>query len=480
VNRFGQIRPAVLLAADTYRYHGRVIDRRGVVEQVVRDLPDLGAVVRVPSPGAGAAPPTGATRSVEWADLLATGEATLEPAWVAFDHPLWVVYSSGTTGLPKPIVHGHGGIVLEQLKWLALHTDLGRADRFFWFTTTGWIMWNAVVGGLLAGAAIVLYDGDPTYPDLSRLWRLAQETGITAFGASPPFFDACRRAGLRPGDAKDLSALRTIGSTGAPLSEDGFRWLYDAVHPDVHVGSASGGTDIASAFVGPCPLLPVHAGEIQCRFLGARVEAYDPQGRPLVDEVGELVVTRPLPSMPLRFWGDEDGERYRDSYFTQYPGVWRHGDWLRITPRGSAVISGRSDATLNRSGVRLGSSEFYSVLERMPEVLDSLVVDVPGPEGQGSDLVLFLVLADGRTLDNALGLAVRDQLCQELSPRHVPDRIHAVAEIPRTLNGKKLEVPVKRILSGESPEDVVSASALSNPSSLDAIVLLARAADHRH
>jgi acetoacetyl-CoA synthetase len=465
VDRFAQIEPKVLLAVDGYRYGGAWHDRREALAEIRRRLPSLAAtVVLAERADAG---------TVAWEELVAGGETepTFEP--VAFDHPLWVLYSSGTTGLPKPIVHGHGGIALELLKSLALHLDLGPADRFFWFTTTGWMMWNFLVGGLLLGATVVLYDGSPGHPDMGALWRLAASTGMSYFGTSAAYVLACMKAGVEPGREFDLSALRSIGSTGSPLPPEGFAWLYRHVADDVLVGSVSGGTDVCTAFVESCPLLPVYPGEIQCRALGAKVEAFDEQGRSVVGRVGELVITEPLPSMPLCFWNDPDGERYRDSYFSTWPGVWRHGDWVEITPRGGCIISGRSDSTLNRGGVRMGTAELYRVVEGLDEVVDSLVVDTSGPGGEGR-LLLFVVLRPGVELDEELRRRIAAALRTELSPRHVPDAVHAIAEVPRTLSGKKLEVPVKRVLTGTPLDRAVSEGALANPEAIHEVVALAR------
>jgi acetoacetyl-CoA synthetase len=471
VDRFAQIEPKVLVAVDGYRYNGAWHDRRDALAEIRRRLPTLAATVLV---GGGDRAADDAEGATTWERLLADGagsELAFEP--VGFDHPLWVLYSSGTTGLPKAIVQGHGGIALELLKSISLHLDLGPADRFFWFTTTGWMMWNFLAGGLLVGATVVLYDGSPGHPDMGALWRFAERAGITYFGTSAAFVLASVKAGVEPARETDLSALHSIGSTGSPLPPEGFAWLYEHVAPDVLVGSTSGGTDVCTSFVTSCPLLPVHPGEIQCRALGAKVESFDEQGRPVVGQVGELVVTEPLPSMPLFFWNDPDGERYRDSYFETWPGVWRHGDWLEITERGTCIITGRSDSTLNRGGVRMGTAEFYRVVEGLDEVTDSLVVDAgePGREGR---LLLFVVLRPEAELDDDLRGRIRATLRADLSPRHVPDRIEAIAEVPRTLSGKKLEVPVKRVLAGVPLERAVSEGALANPAAVHQVVALAR------
>ncbi|MET7417624.1 acetoacetate--CoA ligase [Dactylosporangium sp. NPDC005555] len=454
VDRWQQIEPKVLVAVDGYRYGDKAVDRRAEVAAIREALPSLEAVIEIPYL-------SGAGGSV-WDET--TQELTFAP--VPFGHPLYVLYSSGTTGLPKPIVHGHGGILLEHLKMLALHHDLGPGDRFFWFTTTGWMMWNYLVSGPAVGAAIVLVDGNPAHPDLGWLWRVAAESGTTYFGTSAPFLLSCRKAGLVPKELADLSALRGVGSTGAPLPPEGFEWVYDAVSADVLLASASGGTDVCTAFVGGVPLLPVRAGEIACRALGARVEAYAADGTPVIGELGELVITAPMPSMPVGFWGDTDGSRYADAYFGTYPGVWRHGDWITIDDTGACVITGRSDATLNRGGVRLGTSEFYSVVESLDSVADSVVVHLEDPEGGAGELLLFVVLRPGVTLDDALRATVARELRTALSPRHVPDQVFQVDAVPRTLSGKKLEVPVKRILTGTPVEQAAAKGALANPESL--------------
>jgi acetoacetyl-CoA synthetase len=476
LDRFQQIEPKVLVTVTSYRYGGKRFDRSADIRQIAAGLPTLRATVLVGSSddaGGAGAPPTGGTNAISF-DEFASQEGELAFESVPFEHPLWILYSSGTTGLPKPIVHGHGGILLEHLKALALHSDLGPSDRFFWYSTTGWMMWNYLVSGLLVGSTVVLYDGSPAYPTLGALWKLVESEKITYFGTSAPYLLACQKAGIEP-KKHDLSTLRAVGTTGAPLPADGFGWVYDAVKADLALGSVSGGTDVCTAFVLSSPTLPVHAGELQCRGLGAKVEAFDEAGRSVTGEVGELVITEPMPSMPVFFWGDADGSRLRESYFAKYPGAWRHGDWIKITERGSAVIYGRSDSTLNRGGVRMGTSEFYRVVEAIPEVADSLVVDTAALEGDAiGKLHLFIVVRQGSTLDAELEKKIREAIKSELSPRHVPDMIVAVPAVPRTLNGKKLEVPVKRILLGAPSEKVASKDTLANPEALDAFVALAK------
>ncbi len=462
IDRLRQVEPKVLVAAGGYRYGGRSIDRAPVVATIRAALPRLAATVGVGIQRA-------SDGMLPWGELVARGRgAPLAPLRVPFSHPLWILYSSGTTGPPKAIVQSHGGILLEHLKSNALHLDLGPADRFFWFTTTGWMMWNKLVGGLLVGATVVTYDGSPGHPDLGALWRLAAELDITWFGTSAAFLDACRRAEVEPA-ALGCERIRALGSTGSPLSPDGFAWVYERVSPDVWLQSLSGGTDLCTAFLGGCALAPVRAGELQRRALGARVEAFDDAGRSLVGAVGELVLTAPMPSMPVELWNDPEGARYRESYFDLFPGVWRHGDWIKLTPEGGAVLYGRSDATLNRHGVRMGSAEIYAVVERLPGVADSLVVDVERAE-RPSWMGLFVVPAPGRGLDSALEDEIRAALRSSLSPRHVPDAILAVAAIPRTLNGKKLEIPVKRILEGRAPERAANLGSVADPAALAAFV----------
>jgi acetoacetyl-CoA synthetase len=472
IDRFAQITPKVLLAVDQYRYGGKRFDRGEQLAEITAALPGLSAVIMVgggegpvAGVGAGRAPATAQAPAVRTLDFRSLpGDTAPEPAFeeVPFEHPLWILYSSGTTGLPKAIMHGHGGIVLEHLKTLCLHQDLSAGDVFFWYTTTGWMMWNYLAGGLLAGLTVLAYDGSATHPETGALWRLAADTGATYFGTGAPYLLTCAKAGLTPGAELNLSAVRGIGSTGSPLPPEGFRWVYQDVGSDLLLGSFSGGTDVCTGFVGPCPLLPVRAGVIAGACLGTKVEAFDADGKPVIGQVGELVVTEPMPSMPVGFWNDPHGERYRASYFSTYPGVWRHGDWITMLPDGGYVIYGRSDATLNRGGVRMGTSEFYRVVEQMPEVTDSLVVDT-GQLGADGRLILYLVLADGCQLDDDLAGRIRAALRADLSPRHVPNEIHQVPGIPRTLSGKKLEVPVRRILLGTPVAQAADPDALANP-----------------
>jgi acetoacetyl-CoA synthetase len=464
LDRFTQLEPKVLVTVDGYRHKGATVDRREAVAEIQQGLPSLTATVTIGYLEEGGT----------WDDLLAE---PAEPQFdaVPFDHPLYILYSSGTTGLPKPIVHGHGGVLIEHVKVLALHHDLGPDDRFFWFSTTGWMMWNYTVSALAVGASIVTFDGDPGHPDLHTLWALAAETGITVFGASAPFLLACRKEGLQPARDHDLGKVRQIGSTGAPLPAEGFHWVHDAVGAEVQLVSASGGTDVVTAFVAGVPLLPVVAGEITCRCLGAKVEAFDDAGTSVVGEQGNLVITEPLPSMPVGFWGDADGSRYRAAYFEAYPGVWCHGDWITITDRGSGIITGRSDATLNRGGVRLGTSDFYSVVEALPEVADSLVVHLEDPDGGAGELLLFVQPAADCALDDVLKSRISRELRTSLSPRHVPDEIVEVRAVPRTLSGKKLEIPVKRILLGTPAAEAAAKGALADATALEPFEALARA-----
>jgi acetoacetyl-CoA synthetase len=462
-DRFQQIEPKLLFAVDGYQYGGKGFDCRPVIAQLQKSLPTLERTVLVPY--LGKSPSTDDLENVlMWDDLLKeSGPLVYEQ--VDFSHPLWVVYSSGTTGLPKPLVHGHGGILLEFLKFLGLHVDVKPNDTFFWFSTTGWVMWNILQGSLLTGATAVLYDGSPGYPDMDVMWDFAETSGMNLFGTSAAYITACMNEGMEPGKSHNLGALKSVGSTGSPLSPAGFKWVYDAVKKDVLLGSVSGGTDPCTAFLGCCPLLPVRAGELQCRCLGVKAEAFGDNGNTLIDEVGELVITEPMPSMPLYLWNDPDNKRYSESYFEMYPGKWRHGDWIKIAPNGSSVIQGRSDSTLKRMGVRMGSSEIYGVVEEMPEIVDSLIVGYENRQGNYL-MPLFVVLKPGLELDDSLKSKIKTQIRGALSPRHVPDEIYAIQEVPKTLNMKKLEVPVKKILSGWPVEKAVNVDSMSNPDAI--------------
>jgi acetoacetyl-CoA synthetase len=469
LGRFAQLEPTVLIAADGYRYNGRVFDRRDEVSQVRVGLPTLRHTILVPHLGLGPIP--GGDALLGWDDAVGT-PATLEVEPVPFDHPLWVVFSSGTTGPPKGIVHGHGGVLLGHLALNGLQLDLGSEDRFFWYTSTNWMMWNVVVSGLLTGSTIIVFDGSPTFPDAAAMWRLVADHRVTVFGTSPGQLLATAKAGLRPASDLDLSQLRIIGSTGSPLPAASYQWVHDQVGADVQVNSISGGTDVVTAFAGSAPTTPVWAGELSAACLGVALEAWDQSGKPCVDEIGELVVTAPMPSMPVAFWNDPDGARYHEAYFATYPGVWRHGDWITITDRGSVIFHGRSDATLNRHGVRLGSAEIYEATENLPQIVEALVAGVDEPGG-GYWMPLFVVLADGTELDQTLRDTINAAIRAHASPRHVPDEIIAVPAIPHTRTGKKLEVAVKRLLQGADLEQVLNRGATENPEALDVFAGLA-------
>jgi acetoacetyl-CoA synthetase len=456
VDRFQQIQPKVLIAADSYSYGGREFELGAKLSSLAEAL-DGTTVTSFDQ-----------LTVVDETANASGGRLELPAVAVPFSHPLWVLYSSGTTGLPKAIVQGHGGIVLEHLKALLLQSDVGPGERFFWFSTTGWMMWNLLVGGLLTGATIVLYDGSPVHPDPMALWRIAGSEQITYFGTSAPWIETCRKAGLRPRDELDLSCIRSIGSTGAPLSPEGFAWATRAIGDDVLVGSVSGGTDVCTAFLAACPLLGVYAGELQCAALGADVEAFTEDGAAVVGEVGELVVTTAMPSMPTGLWGDDDGSRLHAAYFDQYPGVWRHGDWVKRTERGTYVVYGRSDATLNRGGVRMGTAEFYRVVETIEEVADSLVIDT-SELGREGELILFIVPQAGSSVFDVEPI-LRSRLREQVSPRHVPDRVIGVSALPPTHNGKKVEVPIRRILLGTPIERAVSHDALADPGALNEVL----------
>jgi acetoacetyl-CoA synthetase len=469
IDRLAQLEPTVLLAVGGYGFRDRSIDRRDEVATIRAALPTLRHVVHV-TYGEHELP-----AAVSWEELLAE-PGPLEFLPVAFDHPLFVLFSSGTTGIPKAIVHGHGGILLELLKAHAFSWDLKPGGRLLWFSTTSWMMWNALVAALLVRSSIVMLDGDPGWPDLGWQWRVAEETRPSFMGVSPVFLMACRKAGLQPGRDCDLSSIRVFATAGSPLPGEGYRYVYEQLGPDVLLINGSGGTDVCTGYVGACMLTPVYDGEISGRLLGVAADAFDARGEPVVGSLGELVITRPMPSMPVELWGDTDGSLYRSSYFEMYPGVWRQGDWIMFTERGSCFVTGRSDATLNRGGVRLGTGEFYGVIEELPAILDSLVVHLEDADGGAGELVLFVVLADGVELDDELHASICRELRSQLSPRHVPDMITAVPAIPRTLTGKKLEAPVKRLLRGEPADDVASRDSLLDPTALDTFVAIANGA----
>ena len=470
VDRFKQIEPKVLFAVDGYQYGGKGFDCSEAIAEIRQSLPTLEQTIIVPY-----LQPANRIEKSEGGlifDDLIKSRDELVFEQVPFDHPLWVVYSSGTTGLPKGLVHGHGGILLEFMKFTGLHMDVHAGDRFFWFSTTGWVMWNILQGSLLVGATPVLYDGSPGYPDLDVLWQLARDARMSVFGTSAAYLTTCMAQDLEPGRQFDLSSLNTVGSTGSPLPTEGFRWVYAQVKKDLLLGSVSGGTDPCTAFLGSCVLLPVRAGELQCRCLGVNARAYDEDGNSLIDEVGELVIIEPMPSMPLYLWNDPDNRRYHASYFEMYPGIWRHGDWVRFSDRGSGVILGRSDSTINRLGVRMGSSEIYAAVEDLPEVVDSLVIGVE-TGGANYFMPLFVVTTEGVDLDGELKKKINHKIRTTLSPRHVPDDIFAIADVPRTLNLKKLEVPVKKILAGVPVGKAVNVDSMSNPDSIDYFVRFA-------
>lgn len=474
LDRFQQIEPKVLIAVDGYRWNGKTYDRRQVVAELQAALPTLEKTILVTLVTDGSQADS-LDNTILWDQALdaSASTAALGFAQVPFNHPLWVLYSSGTTGLPKPIVQGQGGILLEHLKALSFHLDLTPEDRFFWYTSTGWMMWNLLAGGLLTGSTIVLYNGSPSYPDMNVLWQLARDTEMTYFGTSAAYVSACMKAGIDPGRHYDLSRLRAVGSTGSPLSVDGFKWVYEKVHRDLALESLSGGTDLCNAFVGGCRILPVHAGEIQCRYLGAKIEAFDEAGESVVDQVGELVITEPIPSMPLFFWNDPEDRWYKASYFQMFPGVWRHGDWIKVNRRGGCVIYGRSDSTIKRHGVRMGTSELYQTVEKIEEIADSLVVDLEGLGG-ASYMPLFVVLREGVTLNDGLKEKIKRRIRRDISPRHVPNEIFAVDQVPRTLSGKKVEVPVRKILMGHPVEEAANLDAMRNPESMQFFVDLAQ------
>lgn len=469
--RLGQLEPVALIAADGYRWNGTAHDRRAEVATLRASTPSVRAVLQIPILGTWDGPDPAAGEH-DWESIVATPRSP-EFTRVEFSDPLWVLYSSGTTGVPKGIVHGHGGVILDHLKLLGLHNDLRVGERFFWYTTTNWMMWNMVASGLLVGATIVTYDGSPGFPGPDRLWDITARHRVTVLGVSPGHLAASAKAGLHPGSEHDLSALRAIGCTGAPLPAHSVEWVREEVGASVAVNSTSGGTDVVSGFAGGAPTVCVYAGEISAQLLGVDLQAWDADGNAVVGEVGELVIATPMPSMPIRFWNDPDGTRYRDAYFDVYPGVWRHGDWVSITERGGVIISGRSDATLNRQGVRLGSADIYDVVDALPEIRESLVIGAELDDGYW--MPMFVVPADGVTLDDDLRARIAEAIRTQASPLHVPDDIIAVAAIPHTRTGKKLEVPVKRLIQGRPLAQVIGTDTVDDP---DALAAFARFAHH--
>jgi acetoacetyl-CoA synthetase len=473
LDRFAQIEPVVLVAVDGYRFNGKPYDRRDVVAELRAALPTVRTTIAVSRLRPDELP----EGALSWAEAVADPqEPVFEP--LPFAAPLWIVFSSGTTGLPKGIVHGHGGLVLEQRKQIGLHIDVGPGDRLFWYASTAWIMWNIATSALLAGATVVVYDGAPTYPAVDAQFALAARTGLTFLGTSPGYLGACEKAGLRPGEDHDLSALRTIGVTGSPLPASTFGWVYEAVRSDIFLGSLSGGTDVATGFIGSSPLLPVTAGELQRPMLGVAAASWDEDGHPVVGELGELVITEPMPSMPLYFWNDTPpgphGSRYREAYFEPWPGVWRHGDWLEITERGTCLITGRSDSTLNRGGVRMGTADIYATVEAIPAVVDCVVLGVEQPDG-GYWMPLFVQLAPGEELTPELEAQIKAAIRANASPRHVPDEITVVPGVPHTRTGKRLEVPLKRLFQGVDPAKALNVGAVDDATAVDHFVELARA-----
>ncbi len=472
LDRFGQIEPKLIFAADGYMFNGKPFDRRREVREIVDALSSLEHIVWLPYLDAGARPPR--ADAVPWGELEDGTDpgAAFEFAAVPHDHPLWIVFSSGTTGLPKPIVHSHIGALLEGLVAIHLHADMGPGDRMFFYATSGWIMWNLTVVSLAGGAAAVLYDGHPCWPEADSLWRMADEQKVTLFGASPSYVQILDKAGIRPRDQYELDSLRAVMLSGSPATPEVFAWFHRAVKDDLWVQSVSGGTDIAGVFVGGCPLLPVRAGEIQCRLLGHDVQAWSADARPTIGEIGEMVCAQPIPSMPIRFWNDPGNERYRATYFEHFPGVWRHGDFLQIMPHGGCYIHGRSDSTLNRHGVRIGTAEIYRAIEQIEEVSDSLIVccDL---DGGTFFMPLFVTLRDDHPLDDMLAARLRKTLRDQCSPRHVPDRIYRVEAIPYTLSGKRMEVPVRKILMGCLPEQAASRESMRDPTALDYFIRFA-------
>lgn len=471
IDRFAQVSPKVLIAVNGYQYGGKVYDKTDVVKEVISALPTVEKVILIDIVGA-----TPIESTAPWEEIVTTAASKLEFVRVPFEHPMWILYSSGTTGIPKAITHSQGGILMEHLKYLYFHNNVKKGDRCFWYTTTGWMMWNYIQSALLCGGTVVLYDGSPAWPSVDALWQLAEEAKIQHLGASAGYIIANMKEGTTPSQRYDLSALVSVGSTGSPLPPEGFDWIYSHLKKDVWLTSISGGTDVCSAFVGGNPLWPVYSGEIQCRALGCKLEAFDDMGQPVLDEVGEMVITAPMPSMPIYFWNDAGDQRYISSYFELFEGIWRHGDWIRITSRNGLVIYGRSDATLNRGGVRIGTSEVYRAVDKITTVEDSLIICLE-KEGGEYYMPLFVKLQKGVTLSEDLTREINQAIRKEYTPRHVPDEIIAVADIPYTISGKKTESPVKKILMGQPLERAVNKDALRNPQAMDFFIKMARSSE---
>jgi len=470
-DRFTQIEPKILITVDGYQYAGKSYDKKDVINDLISKLPSLEQIIYIPYLDDSAY--NFAVNTSQWESVISESKQSLKFSETGFSHPIWVLFSSGTTGVPKAITHSNGGIILEHLKYLSFHNNIKAGDRCFWYTTTGWMMWNYIIGSLLVKGTTVLYDGSPAYPDMNVLWKFAEQAKITHFGTSAGFVIANMKAATRPGNNFNLNQLISIGSTGSPLPPEGFDWLYKNVKSDLWVASISGGTDVCSAFVGGNPLLPVHSGEIQCRALGCKLEAFDDEGRSIINQVGEMVLTKPMPSMPIYFWGDENFAKYTESYFEMYPGIWRHGDWTMITERNGIIIYGRSDSTLNRGGVRIGTSEIYRAVDKVDEISDSLIICIENNVGDFY-MPLFVTVRQGAKLDEILKNKIKTTIRSEYTPRHVPDEIIEITEVPYTISGKKVETPVKKILQGKPFEKILNKDALKNPAALDFFIEYAK------